>query len=141
MSRLSTDERHTECEERARILETEFAILRFTWNMKHLNGIMTIELIWTKKYAKCGDGIYALIFKFTCAKLECPPILEVTMEKVCQDQRWRIETIAAALCTETLCHTISNKYCHIIMIISILHDVATSYDTISYKYYHITMNI
>ena len=40
--------------------------------------------------------IVIVIVIVTCAKFVCPPILVVTIEKVCQDQRWRIETIAAA---------------------------------------------
>ena len=51
-------------------------------------------------------------FKFTCAKLAWPPILVVTMEKVCQDQRWRIETIAAAWCGSFMSIF---QYCNIAM--------------------------
>ena len=40
--------------------------------------------------------IVIVIVNVTCAKFVCPPILVVTMEKVCHDQRCRIETIAAA---------------------------------------------
>ena len=40
--------------------------------------------------------IVIVIVIVTCAKFVCPPILVVTIENVCHDQRWRIETIAAA---------------------------------------------
>ena len=64
-------------------------------------------------------------FKFTCAKLAWPPILVVTMEKVCQDQRWRIETIAAAWCGSFMSDDVT----------SIL--VGTLYKTMSPQHYNI----